>query len=62
MLVKKNQERTTRQTDYRAGNVKNFGFWKLNFKNGVGPILQKTPIFDSKLFFRKLLENFLFVV
>ena len=31
---KKNQERTTRQTDYRAGNVKKFVFllWKLGWE------------------------------
>ena len=65
MLVKKNQERTVRQTDYRAGNVKKFGFLKVNFKNGVEKlwvILPKTPFFHSKLFFHWLWESFLCVV
>ena len=55
---KKNQERTTRQTDYMSGNVKKFGFslWKWGWE-GMG-LCFKNPIFDSKLFFHKLLENF----
>ena len=55
MLIKKNQEHTTRQTDHMAGNVKKFGFLKVNFKNEVEKlwdILPKTPFFSLKTFFQ----------
>ena len=60
MLIK-NQEHTTRQTHYIAGNVKNFGFLKINFKNGgekLWDILPKTPFFSLKTFFSTVLRNF----
>ena len=65
MLIKKNQEHTTRQRDYMAGNVKKFGFLKINFKNGVEKlwdILPKTPFIHSKLFVQWFWETFLCVV
>ena len=58
---KKNQERTTRQTDYMAGNAKKFAFllWKWSWE-AMG-LSFKNNHFGLKTFFRKLLENFLFV-
>ena len=61
----KNQEHTTHQRDYMAGNVKKFGFLKINFKNGVEKlwdILPKTPFFSLKTFFQWFWETFLYVV
>ena len=60
MLIK-NQEHTTRQTDYMAGNVKKFGFLKINFKNGVEKlwaILPKKKHFFTQNFFSVALRNF----
>ena len=51
--------------NYRAGNVKKFGFLKINFKNGVEKlwaILQKTSFFSLKTFFQWFWETFLYVV
>ena len=48
-----------------AGNVKKFGFLKINFKNGVEKlwdILPKTPFFSLKTFFQWFWETFLYVV
>ena len=48
-----------------AGNVKKFGFLKINFKNGVEKLwasLPKTLFFHSKLFFQWFWETFLYVV
>ena len=49
-----------------AGNVKKFGFLKINFKNGVEKlwdILPKTPFFSLKtFFFQWFWETFLYVV
>ena len=61
----KNQEHTTRQTDYMAGDVKKFGFLKINFKNGVEKlwdILPKFLFFSLKTFFQWFWETFLYVV
>ena len=48
-----------------AGNVKKFGFLKINFKNGVEKlwdILPKPPFFSLKTFFQWFWETFLYVV
>ena len=62
LRYRKNRERSTRQTDYMLGNVKKFGFslWKWGWE-AMGLCL-KVPHFSLKTFFRKLLENFLFIV
>ena len=58
LRYKKNQERTTRQTDYRAGNVKKFVFllWKLSWE--AMELSFKKNHFRLKTFFSQALRKF----